>query len=329
MTSIVTTTPGLYPLPDPAKDTLADLKGHQKHDLISGDESDEITQVYDDARDTIIADQQEAGLDRIVEGQLRWDDMLAHPLTIQDNVDTGGLIRYYDNNNFYRDPIIEGELAATGDIAQDLEAVSAPNRQAVIPGPYTLFDLATDEYYGDPDACLGAIGDFLGDEIAACPSHDTLFILSPSLVTSPPSDDLHDRVVTALDTVASASDADVVVHTYWGALTEQTHAHLLDAQIDALGYDFVTDTQDNLYNITEYGTTDDVALGLLDGQNTRIESPDLIRERIDWFQDQLPAVMDVDTLYVTTNTELFYLPVNKFQAKLDALGTLTQEATAQ
>jgi len=38
MTEYVSTTPGLYPLPDWAKDDLSSLKGHQKHDLISGDE---------------------------------------------------------------------------------------------------------------------------------------------------------------------------------------------------------------------------------------------------------------------------------------------------
>ncbi len=43
MTEYVSTTPGLFPLPDWAKDDLSDLKGHQKHDLISGDEGDEIT----------------------------------------------------------------------------------------------------------------------------------------------------------------------------------------------------------------------------------------------------------------------------------------------
>ncbi len=42
MTEYVSTTPGLYPLPDWAKDDLSDLKGHQKHDLISGDEGEEL-----------------------------------------------------------------------------------------------------------------------------------------------------------------------------------------------------------------------------------------------------------------------------------------------
>ena len=86
MTERVATTPGLYPLPDWAKETLSDLKGHQKGDLLSGDEGGEIEATYEEVRGEYVDDQLEAGLDRVVEGQARWDDMIAHPLTIHDNV---------------------------------------------------------------------------------------------------------------------------------------------------------------------------------------------------------------------------------------------------
>ncbi|MDY6817115.1 MAG: 5-methyltetrahydropteroyltriglutamate--homocysteine methyltransferase [Halobacteriales archaeon] len=330
----VATTPGVYPLPEWAKDDLADLKGHQKHDLLDGSEGEEITSVYDEARAEVIEIQQSAGLDRIVEGQLRWDDLLAHPLTIHDNVETGSLMRYYDNNNFYREPIVEGELDFNGDLANDLKAAAelTDDLQAVIPGPYSLFDLATDKYYGDEAAFLDAIGDFLADEVDAFPDAvETLFILDPSLVTTPPSDEdgLDERAADAIDTVVDAvgADVDTVLHPYWGSLTEKVHAHVLDTDIDALGYDFVTERADNLYNINEYGTTDDVALGLIDGQNTLVESPDTIEERIDWFLEQTAPTIDFDRVYVTSNTELFYLPISTFEAKLEALQTAIDQTT--
>ena len=40
MTELVATTPGLFPLPDWAKAELSDRKGHQKEDLVDGDEAD-------------------------------------------------------------------------------------------------------------------------------------------------------------------------------------------------------------------------------------------------------------------------------------------------
>ena len=327
MTQYVATTPSLFPLPDPAKSELADLKGHQKGDLITGNESDAIASVYDDARSTVLDDQLDAGLDRVAEGGLRWDDMLAHPLTVHDNVETGGIVRYYDNNNFYRDPQVTGELTPSDDIAADLAAVAdhvgddAPDLQATLPGPYSLADLATDEFYGDDREFLSAVADFLAGEVESLPDHGTLFLLDPSLVTAPPDDDVAPAVPDAIDTVADATDADVVLYTYFGALAEKTYAHLLDSDVDAVGLDLVAaDREQTVYNAVEYGITDDVALGVADGQNTLVESPETLRERAEWFADQVPAT-DFGRVYLATNTEPFYLPVNKHRAKLDAVGT--------
>ncbi|WP_336359654.1 5-methyltetrahydropteroyltriglutamate--homocysteine methyltransferase [Haladaptatus sp. ZSTT2] len=324
MTEFVATTPGLFPLPDWAKDELSDLKGHQKEDLVSGNEGPEITAVIDRARTAVVEDQQNAGLDRTVEGQLRWDDMLAHPLAVHENVETQGIVRYYDNNNFYRDPVVTGDLTFNGDVAKELDATAeqADNLQAVLPGPYSLCDLATNEYYADDAAFLDAVADFLAGEVEAFPETETLYLLEPSLVTNAPGDGVDEHASEAIDAVASATDAEVVVHTHYGALTEKVHAHLLDADIDAVGYDFIANHEENLYNINEYGTKSAISLGLLNGQNTLVETPEKINERVDWVLDNTPAA-SFDTVYMTPNTELFYLPVNKYQEKLAALGEAT------
>ncbi|MFB6141951.1 MAG: 5-methyltetrahydropteroyltriglutamate--homocysteine methyltransferase [Halorientalis sp.] len=324
MTDVVTTTPGLYPLPDWAKDDLSELKGHQKTDLISGDEGREVEAVYEEARAEVLDRQETAGLDRVVEGQLRWDDMLAHPLAVADAVETRGIVRYYDNNNFYREPVVTDDLSATGDVAAELGAAAElveEGLQAVLPGPYSLADLATDEHYGDDAEFLDAVADFLVDELAEFPAVETLFLLEPSLVESPPGDGADERASEAIDRVAAATDADVVAHTYWGGLEEKVYAHLMDAGVDAIGFDFVSDHADSVYNINEYGTTDDVALGVVDGQNTLVEDAETITERIEWVDDQTPGA-DFETVYATMNTEGFYLPVNRFEAKLDALGAV-------
>ena len=329
MTERVATTPGLFPLPDAAKDQLSDLKGHQKHDLISGTEGGEIAAAYKQYRTEVIDEQQSAGLDRIVEGQLRWDDMLAHPLTTHENVDPKGIVRYYDNNNFYRDPVVEGELTFSGDVAGELEAASehvdSGSLQAVLPGPYSLFDLATDDYYGDDADFFEAISEFLGGEVDAFPEHETLFLLEPSLVENAPDEDLQEQLAEAVDTVADETAADVVVHTYFGALDEKTYAHLMDADVEALGFDLVAgDREETLSNINEFGTKDAAALGIADGQNTLVESAETLEERVDWFQDQVP-VQEFDRLYLTTNTEPFYLPVNKHREKLAAIARAAAE----
>jgi 5-methyltetrahydropteroyltriglutamate--homocysteine methyltransferase len=330
MTEIVATTPGLYPLPDWAKEQLKNQKGNQKEDLIGGDEGEEIRQSYAEVREEFINAQQAASLDRVVEGQGRWDDMLAHPLAVNDAVDTQGIVRYYDNNNFYRNPVVTDELTASGDVAEELEAAAeqTDDLQAVLPGPYSLADLATDEYYGDDADFQAAIADFLADEANLLPDVETLFLLEPSLVENAPADGEDERASEAIDTVATATDADVVVHPYWGALKEKVYAHVMDADIDALGFDLIADHEQNVYNAQEYGAPDDVALGIVDGQNTLVEEPETIEERIEWFTDQTQQ-NDYGRIYATTNTETFYLPVNRFEEKLEALGAVNKaEVTA-
>jgi 5-methyltetrahydropteroyltriglutamate--homocysteine methyltransferase len=257
--------------------------------------------------------------------------MIAHPLAVAESVETRGIVRYYDNNNFYREPVVTGDLSATGDVGAELDAAAEhvdEGLQAVLPGPYSLADLATDEHYGDDAAFLEAVAEFLAAELGAFPEVETLFLLEPSLVENPPGDGADERASEAIDHVAAAIDADVVAHTYWGALEEKVHAHLLDADVDAVGYDFVSDHEANLYNITEYGTKDDIALGLVDGQNTLVEEPETLAERIEWVDEQTPSA-DFETIYATVTTETFYLPVNRFEEKLDALASLNKtEVTA-
>ena len=330
MTERVAATPGLYPLPDWAKETLSDLKGHQKGDLLSGDESEAIVEQYDEVRAEYVDDQSDAGLDRVVEGQGRWDDMIAHPLTVHDAVETGGIVRYYDNNNFYRDPRVVDDLDFSGDVARELEAATelidgdAP-LAATLPGPYSLADLATDEHYGDDAEFQAAIAEFLADEVEAFPAHETLFLLEPSLVTNPPAEGAESAATDAVATVADATDADVVVQTSYGALGEKLYAHLVDeAGADALGLDLIAgDRDDTVYNVQEFGSTDSLALGLVDGQNTLVEEPETVAERVEWFESQIPAE-GFDRTYLTPNTELFYLPANKYRAKLNALAAAAE-----
>jgi len=327
MTRYVSTTPGVYPLPDWAKETLQDLKGNQKEDLVDGDESEEIQAVYSDVRSELLEYQQDAGLDRVVEGQARWDDFIAHPLAVHENVETEGIIRYYNNNNFFREPVVTGKLSADGDVASELSAAGEAidgGLQGVLPGPYSLADLATDEYYGDDDEFLAAVAEFLAGEIEGFPEIETLFLLEPSLVETPFDNERGEQVSTALDTVTAATDADVVVFPYWGALEEHVYAHVLDADFEALGFDLISNHDENVYNAQEFGTPDDVALGVVDGKNTLIESADTVRDRIEWFEGQTPSE-SYGTVYATANVELSYLPESKFREKLDVLADATKQ----
>lgn len=320
----LSTTTGLFPLPDRAKHTLKEQKGRQRDDLIHGSEGPSILEEYNEARKTVIDWQHAAGLDRTVEGQLRWDDMLAHPLAVHDSVTTGGLRRYYDNNNFYREVTVKDELTPDGDIAQDLEQVTAGSRQAVLPGPISLADLATNEYYRGEESFLQAIASFLAAEITALPDVNTAMILEPS-ITAARNPFATDAALDALETVLSATNQagidDSIVQPYWGVPSEEIYAGLLEFDDVAIGFDLISNHSASVELLVEYGSPATVSLGVVDGQNTRIESPVEIERHLARIQD---TGSDIERAYLTLNTEGFYLPTNRFREKLGVLATASE-----
>lgn len=321
---LTATTLGVHPLPDDARERLGSLKGHQKEDLISAEMPAAIERAYEDARETDIQIQNEADLDLLVEGQLRWDDMLAHPLEVANGVEPGGIVRYYDNNNFYRDPVITDSISGTGDIAEDTKtaAEQVDALAAVLPGPWTLTDLATNEYYTSRAELLAAIKELLVTEVNRFPEHEALIVPEPSLVTAPPDADHGERVSTAIDDLAAVTDAPVLVLPFYGVPDDATYAHLLDADV-GVGFDLVSDHEGAVELAGEYGTTDSVGLGVVNGRHSAVEDVSTIRERVEWFRTNVPDVSVPEEAYLTPNTELFYLPTSRYREKIAALGAAT------
>ena len=318
MTRLATTL-GLFPLPDGAKAELTAQKGKQRDDMIDGTEGSTVGSIYEEVRTELIELQRSAGLDRIGEGQARWDDMLAHPLAVHDAVETGGLLRYYDNNNFYREVRVTGDLAADGDVAAELaslaEAVDETDRHGIFPGPYSLAQLATDGHYGDESDFQAAIGEFVASELAAFPDCETVTLLEPSLATNP--DTAGEPAFKAIETAVTAVDAsDVIVQSYWGNPSPDGYAALRELEC-GIGFDLVTDTPGAEALIDAHGAPETLALGVIDGQNTRMEDAEEVASLVAAFE----SAAEPERTYLTPNTELFYLPTNHVQEKLEVLAT--------
>src|SRR6185503_10055230 len=55
-----------------------------------------------------------AGIDGVYDAQIRWDDLLAPLAAAWGNVERGPLERFYDNNTYFRQPIISGAIESDG-----------------------------------------------------------------------------------------------------------------------------------------------------------------------------------------------------------------------
>lgn len=81
----------------------------------------------------------------VIDGMLRWHDLLRPFAEKLDGVEVDGLSRWFDNNLFYKKPVIVGEVKRTNKILKEYVYPSEiPNRRfkLVLPDPFTFTSLS-------------------------------------------------------------------------------------------------------------------------------------------------------------------------------------------
>ncbi len=97
--------------------------------------------------------QSKAGIDIISDGLYNWDDLL-QPFTRGGlkGVETDGLMRFFDNNAYYRKPLIKGKISFEYSSTlqfwkRSLRFGGAGKLRGFIPGPLTFARLCENRYY--------------------------------------------------------------------------------------------------------------------------------------------------------------------------------------
>src|SRR3990172_662880 len=115
--------------------------------------SEGLNQAYRDTIARVVKEQEQAGLDIVTDGQIRWDDTVTPFARQIEGMEIGGLTRYFDNNFYYRRPRVKGQMAFKGPATvEDFRLASSLTKRLVKPvivGPYTFAQLTQDDYYRD------------------------------------------------------------------------------------------------------------------------------------------------------------------------------------
>jgi 5-methyltetrahydropteroyltriglutamate--homocysteine methyltransferase len=89
--------------------------------------------------DTLVGVQQEAGLDLLADGMLRWQDLFRPLLEGSDGLEPGPLTRFLDTNSFYRAPTAtSGEPRLREPLDERYVAPLPGARIVTLPSPYAL-----------------------------------------------------------------------------------------------------------------------------------------------------------------------------------------------
>ena len=276
----------------------------------------ELDKVYDNVTGAAIAEIEAAGIDVTNDAQIRWDDLLSPFSRAWSGVEPGPLERFYDNNTYFRQPVIDGLIVTDGrSLVRDYTfaaGVAKAKLKAAVPGPLTFATLAArDEQYGTLEDRVVAIADATAREIAGLKAAGATMIdiEDPAIVASPK------NIEIAREAYRRIADPELALTlvTYFFAVDPVLES-LASFPVAAVAID-VRSRDTTAFDRLDAFRTQDVVLGVVDARNTRLETSDEIAR----YAERALKLVPQERLVLGTTTSLEYLPRDVARAKLTAL----------
>jgi 5-methyltetrahydropteroyltriglutamate--homocysteine methyltransferase len=267
--------------------------------------AEELAQVQDEVTTEVIAEQVEAGLDLVTDGQIRWGDDQTYIAQHLEGFQIGGLIRYFDTNTYYRQPVVTAPVRWREPIlVRDYEFAAAQSPKpvkALITGPYTLAALSTDSHYGDRRRLLLDLAEALRQEVQALAAAGAPLIQVNEPAILKHKDDIA-LIAEALTVVLDGAGTETALYTWFGS-ADGILPQLIELPADVIGLDFVWG-RGNWEGLARVSSTKRLGFGIVDARNTRIESVVEIAAGIKRVSELVPP----ERLDVNPSCGLEYLP---------------------
>jgi 5-methyltetrahydropteroyltriglutamate--homocysteine methyltransferase len=274
---------------------------------------EELRAVEEEVTREVIDEQVGTGLDLITDGQIHWEDEQTYIARRLRGVSINGLVRFFDTNTYFREPVVEGPVGWTEAIAvadYRFAAEYSPRPvKAVLPGPYTLARLSRDEHYRSLEARVMAYAEALNQEAGALQQAGAALIQlnEPAILKHKTDFPLFQR---AIGRTLEGISVERALYLYFGDL-DGLYPGVLDLPIDVLGLDFVMGAR-NFDVLKTAPFTKTLGLGLVDARNTRMESVEQIVDGLRRLQEIVP----LERVHLSPSCGLEFLPREAAQAKL-------------
>ena len=298
--------------------TIADWEKGKKSD-------DELRDAENDMTRIAIEEQVNAGLDLVTDGQIRWYDPISHVAGRLKGVEVNGLLRFFDTNFYFRQPVIKGTLKRTKPIIIDefiyAKAISTRPVKPVITGPYTLarFSISKAESYKTLSMLVEAFAEALAEEIRQLSRYgaDIIQVDEPGVIKYPKDYDVFREAMLVLN--GAKGNSQLALYTYFGDVAP-LYDRFQELPVEILGLDF-TYSRDLVELILKEGSEKPLGLGLIDGRNTKLES----RRRITNILNKILPRIKGGISYLNPSCGLEYLPRDKAFEKLKSMSQIRRE----
>jgi 5-methyltetrahydropteroyltriglutamate--homocysteine methyltransferase len=273
---LLTTVVGSYPKP----------KWHDRaRDLYEDDDLGEAAwaEAKDDAARLITEEHERTGLDTVVDGEMRREEMVEFFAARIGGYEFNGPVKVWGHNYFdkpsvvdevsYEEPWLVDEFEFTSSVAT--KPVKVP-----ITGPYTLASWSFDEVYGDESALAHDLADLVNEEVEALVDAGARYVQidEPALATTP---DDHALVGECLDRIVSGIDEDVRIglHVCYGDYS-RIYPEVLDYPVDEIDLELCNGDYEQIDVFESPEFTADLALGVVDAHDAEVESVERVERNI-------------------------------------------------
>ena len=309
-----TTVVGNYPkLPTEKGDVNIRRKLHQfdKKEITR----EELDQAFDQVTARVIREEIDAGIDLPTDGQIRWDDIVSPFAAAGEGFKIGGLLRWFDNNVYYRRPQIVSRIRWSKPISVSdyLFAAAQAGRavKQVLPAPYSFAMLSEDKFYHSLENTLADLVILMREETkslvaagARCIQFD-----DPWLPYHPE----HASVaVAAINEVVKGINAEFWISFYFSNI-DKIIPQLKSLNVDVISADCVSHPS-NLELLMRLGGDKNICFGLVDARNIKMESGNQLRSSYETI-----AAARADA-YISPSCGLEFLPNQHALAKIRLLG---------
>lgn len=309
---IISTVVGNYPRPEWFRDYLRRVEGMQKDLDVEVDRD-----VLKKAISEVIDEQKRAGIELLTDGQLIWHDFLLTIASRLEGFEMNGLVRYFDNNLYYRIPVVKGKVERREKILYDFEiAFEIEKNVKPVLSCYTVAKLSKNKFYSKFEDFLWDLCKAVKEEIRDLESMVTCVqIDEPALIYAEKNE------IKNLEDIfkeLTSTKVETILMTYFDS-AERIFPEVLDFGFDVIGLDFVEGYEENLKILDEY-KIEKINIGLVDGRNTKMENLNELKDKI----DKIFSKCDFKKVYVSPNTGLEFLPRIKAFEKMQLVSKLKE-----
>lgn len=254
---------------------------------------------------SVIEEQRRLGFSQVIDGMVKWEDIFRPFSRVLEGVEAGPLTRFFDNNTFFRRPVIRGKIEYRGGFPNYL---SEGVEKAIVPGPYTFTDLSQNESYSSKLELMWDYADALKVIVKELKQKEITFIQlnEPSLVyrykRREASDDELEVIATCFREISNVMKASV--HLYFGECSEAAKK-LAERGVEPIGVDMIETEHENLLDVPAK-----LILGVVDARNTYMEEVDRIAELVSEIGNAVG---------ISPNCDLEFLPYEQARRKMQIL----------